>query len=174
MKIWQRLSNLWRRQEEDDMPCSIVLLLREPHFFSKKELEAAGERGWGKPFNGEADPMYFVVQSGAVTMVKAGSSLVHVLHAKQPYLDHIESVARQLPQEEQKRAWREHRAWAALDLMNKDQPKSEAYSILARFALQLGDSNCAAVYLPKDSVLMPNDGAAEEGLRLLLRKEPMR
>jgi len=33
------------------------------------------------------------------------------------------------------------------------------------------DANCSAVLLPKEGVLMPNDGAAEEGSWRLVRKE---
>jgi hypothetical protein len=101
-----------------------------------------------------------------------------VIQANSPYLEDVEAVAKQLPQEEQKRAWLEHKAWASLDHLNEQTSKSkdrtkraESYSVLARFALQLGNENCSAVYLPKEQILMPNDGTAEEGLRLLIRKE---
>ncbi len=30
--------------------------------------------------------------------------------------------------------------------------------------------NCAAVFLPDKNIMMPNDGTAEEGLRLLINK----
>jgi hypothetical protein len=37
--------------------------------------------------------------------------------------------------------------------------------------VQLGDPNCAAIFMPVESIMMPNDGTAEEGLRLLINKE---
>jgi len=172
LNVLKRLSRLWvRNGKEEKMPFSIILLLRKPHVFTESELRAAGERGFGKRFDGKADPMYFVVQKGAFTMVKAGPNVMNLVHANQPYLGDAEAVAKQLPHEEQQRAWLEHTAWAALDFWNLKQPKADAYAVLARLALQLGDQNCSGVFLPADNLMMPNDGTAEEGLRLLMKKE---
>jgi hypothetical protein len=42
-------------------------------------------------------------------------------------------------------------------------------------ALQLGDPNCTAIFVPVKDIMMSNDGTAEEGLRLLINKElPLR
>ena len=168
VSLLRHLRKLWKTKEEHEMPYSIVLLLRQPHIFAKIELQAAGERSWGKPFDGKADPMYFVVQKETVTMLKAGTHVVQLLHADQPYLGDRRQVSDRLPRKEQKQVWMAHTAWAALDLWDREPSKEEAYAVLARFAAQLTDGNCCAVYLPKDNVLMPNDGAAEEGLRMLL------
>jgi hypothetical protein len=162
-----------REAEEVDMPYSIVLLQRESHIFSMEELRAAGQRAWGKRFDGEEDPMFFVVQKGGVTMMKAGRYVVQLLHANQPYLESQEEIARQLPHKEQKCTWLQHSAWAALDFWGKEPMEDEAYAVLARFALHLGDANCCAVYVPKASVLMPNDGAAEAGLREMIGAVPL-
>jgi hypothetical protein len=37
--------------------------------------------------------------------------------------------------------------------------------------LQLGDPNCAAIFVPLKNIMMPNDGTADEGLRLLINQE---
>jgi hypothetical protein len=85
-----------------------------------------------------------------------------------------------LPQPEQKKAWTEHHACAFLDFFNDVSGKSrvpdaEAYSSLAKLALQLGDVNCTAIFLPIQNMMLPNDGTAEQGLRLLISKElPLR
>jgi hypothetical protein len=76
-----------------------------------------------------------------------------------------------LPQPEQKAAWKQHKAWAAFNLLNEDVPKGDAYATLAQFVLQLGDANCCGVYFPAENIMMPNDGTAEQGLRILIRKE---
>jgi hypothetical protein len=73
-------------------------------------------------------------------------------------------------------AWTEHHACAFLDLFNDFSSRSrvadaEAYASLAKLALQLGDSNCTAIFLPIRNIMMPNDGTAEEGLRLLINKK---
>jgi len=50
-------------------------------------------------------------------------------------------------------------------------PDAEAYAALATLALQLGDPNCAAIFVPIKNIMMPNDGTAERGLRMLINKE---
>jgi hypothetical protein len=45
--------------------------------------------------------------------------------------------------------------------------------VLARFALQLGDANCCAIYFPEEGWMMPDDGNAEEALRRLIEAFPM-
>jgi len=153
------------------MPDSLFLLLRQPHFFSLAEVQQAGERGWSKRFDGTEDPMCFVTQNGGVTFIKAGALVINLLQSGTPYLEDVEYVAKQLPREEQKRAWLAHSAWAALDNLNRKIAKADSYAGLARFALNLSDLNCAGIYLPKEQVMMPNDGTAEEGLHLIIRKE---
>jgi hypothetical protein len=162
-----------RETQEDGMPYSIVLLLKEQHVFSVEELQAAGQKAWGKRFDGTEDAMYFVVQNGGITMIKAGRYVVQLSHADQPYLGKPEEIARQLARREQRRVWLQHTAWAALDFWAKEPLEEEAYAVLARFALQLGDSNCCAVYVPKAQMLMTNDGNAETGLRMMIDTFPI-
>jgi hypothetical protein len=110
----------WRRGEKGahDMPYSIVLLMREVRSFTETELEAAGERGWGKRFDGEDDPMYFVSRNPALTILKAGKYVVQLIEVPEPYSDDLEASAQNLPRLEQKKSWFEHRAWTSLDLWN--------------------------------------------------------
>ncbi len=157
-----------RKANEDDL-CSIVLLLREPHFFKREEVMEAGRLGFGKAFDGVEDPMYFVVQTGHVTMLKAGPYVMHVLHQGEPYLGDKDEVAKTLLLGRQKDAWLAHSAWASIDVWNKEIPSAEAYTALAKFALNLADANCSAVFLPKHNILLANDGQAEEWLHGLMR-----
>src|SRR6476620_1703122 len=68
----------WRRGEADakTMPHTIVLLMRDARPFTQEELKAAGERGWGKRFDGKEDPMYFVSLNNELTILKAGKYVV--------------------------------------------------------------------------------------------------
>jgi hypothetical protein len=157
-----------RRINEDDF-CSIVLLLRESHFFTREEVMEAGRLGFGKAFDGKEDPMHFVVQDGHVTMLKAGTYIMHVLHQREPYLGDKDGVAKTLLLKRQKAAWLAHTTWASIDVWNKEIPNAEAYTALARFALNLADANCSAVFLPKHNILLTNDGQAEEWLHGLIR-----
>lgn len=161
-----RLARLgWRGKGK--RPPSIVLLLREAHVFTTAELRGAGEKGWGKSFDG-VDPAYTVTEEAGGTFLRAGGCVVEVTVGYGPFVANVEGVAGKLPDEVQQRAWRAHGAWAALDLRCEDMKKVEAYAGLARFALQLGDHNCTAVYLPGENVFLPNDGSAEEALRLMV------
>jgi hypothetical protein len=170
----------WKRGEADakEMPRSIVLLTRKPHVFTQEELEAAGERGWRRKFDGKEDPMWFVSLSNKLSVLKAGKYIVQIVQVNRPYAEDMKASAKNLPREEQKKAWFEHRAWFSLDLWNgtvagEKLPKREAHAVLARFALQLGDANCCAIYFPKEGWMMPNDGNAEEALRRLIKAFPL-
>jgi hypothetical protein len=158
------------RADEQEMPYSIVLLFRTFMPLSKEDLQSAAERGWQKPFDGEHDPMYLVYVSGEHAFVKAGSHVIKVLSMSQPYLGDPEKVADQLPHSEQRSAWKNHRAWVALDFWNLELPMADAYEMLSRLSLQLLSDGCCGVFLPKEEVFMPNDGTAEEGLQLLLER----
>ena len=131
----------------------------------------AGRLGFGKSFDGVEDPMYFVVQQSFVTMIKAETHMMHVLHQRRPYLNDKETVAKSLFLREQREAWMAHTAWASIDMLSTEVPNSEAYVTLAQFILQLADQNCSAILLPKHNVLLTNDGEAEEWLRDLIRGE---
>ena len=72
MKMLKRLfeTELTVRADEDAL---IVIMQREAHRFTERGLQAAGERGWDKRFDGKEDPMYFVsADQAALTVVKAG------------------------------------------------------------------------------------------------------
>ncbi len=159
-------------------PRCIVIMQRKAHRFSEDELRTAGERGWHKTFDGKADPMYFVsADSPALTVVKAGPHIIRVTSVPAKYSEDDEYALSQLLQPEQKKAWTEHHACAYLDLFNDFSKESkrisdaEAYASLAKLALQLGDANCAAVFVPVKNIMMANDGTAEQGLRMLTNKE---
>ncbi len=117
--------------------------------------------------------MYCAIQATqAFTLIKSGKYLFNLIQEDTFYLGPVEEIAAQLPRTEQQQAWRKHTAWAALDLMNEDISKNEAYAALARWAAKLADSNCSGIYLPKENQLWPNDGTAEQGLQKLIKKGP--
>ena len=174
------LKKLFRETEQPETTelRSIVVMQRNAHSFSGEELRAAAERGWEKKFDGKEDPMYFVsADHPALAVVKAGAHIVRVTCVPYRYANDDEYALSQLPQPEQKTAWTEHHGCAFIELFNdlsieeKAISDAEAYASLARLALQLGDPNCAAIFVPVKNLMMPNDGTAEEGLRLLIKKE---
>ncbi len=169
--LWARL---WRKPEpqaEETPLRSIVLLLRKPYHFSKEELQGAAEAAWERSFDGQADATYFVFDQAPLTIVKVGGNVLQILQGNNPYLPHTPEVLKQLYQPEQKRAFMEHFAWVSIDSWNFDSPRQEVYQPLARLAQKLSGENCAAVFLPGENILMPNDGTAEQGLWLFIRGE---
>jgi len=141
--------------------------------FTEEELQVAGARGWRKKFDGKEDPMFFVsADNAALTAVKAGPHVMRLTTLPCRYTDDDGYALSQLPQPEQKRAWSEHHAHTLLDLFNDlshaEKRIPDADASLAKLALQLGDPNCVAIYVPDKNIMMPNDGTAEEGLRLLI------
>ena len=168
MGFLNALQGLFRRKQDgNDMPCSIVMLLRSPFAFSKQILEAAACRAYGVPYDGSHE-MYFVVREKVLTVVKAGESVVKVLEAAGPYLDDPHDVAQGFSDKRLQSAWTEHQAWAAFDLMNRGVPKKQAYRVLAALVAELLDVRCAGIYLPKENQFtIQSDGSAAEHLRRL-------
>lgn len=186
MKLANALKRLIGRRthSETRRMRSIVLMLRREHRPTVEELRAAGERGWGRRFNGDEDlldMLYFVFSDHpAQAVVKAGPHVIRVTSVPARYIRDDRFSLSRLPQPEQRKAWTEHHACILLELYNdrasrpQNIPDEEAYAALARLALQLGDPNCCAVLLPIRKIMMPNDGAAEQGLRMLIdRRLPM-
>ena len=177
VNIFRRLIRKASHSETTEMR-SLVIMQRKAHQFVEKELRAAGERGWGKKFDGKEDSMYFVsADHPDLTVVKAGGYIIRVTTVSTRFADDDGRALSQLPQPEQKKAWTEHHACTFLDLFNDHSskasriPDADAYASLAKLALQLADPNCTAIIVPVKNVMMPNDGQAEQGLRLLINKE---
>ena len=164
------LQRLFRKkQDDDDMLCSIVMLLRSPSVMSKAVLGAAAGRAYGVPYDGSHE-MYFVVREPVLTVVKAGGFLIKVLEAAEPYLGDPAEIAQGFTDKRLVSAWTEHRSWVAFDLMNREVPKKEAYGVLAALVGELLDVRCAGIYLPKENQFtIQSDGSAAEHLRKLKR-----
>ncbi len=61
MGLLKVLESIFRKkQDDDDMPFSIVMLLRSPFTMSKEVLETAASRAYKLPYDGSQE-MYFVV-----------------------------------------------------------------------------------------------------------------
>lgn len=168
MGVLDTLQGLFRKkQDEDDMPYSIVMLLRSPFAMSKEVLEVAASKAYGFPYDGSHE-MYFVVQNPRLTFVKAGSLLISVLEITEPYLDDPDEVAQGFKDKRLGAAWTEHRNWAAFDLRNREVPKKQAYRALAAIVAELINARCTGIYLPRENrFTMQSDGSAAEHLRRL-------
>ena len=140
---------------------SIVLLLRQPHYFLKDELRRAAEAAWGGiSFAGGGGSKYFVVQTGVMTILKAARHTLSFLNASRPYLDDDPAkIAKRLPKLSQQKAWAEHRAWTAVDYLKGGNDVELEFCILARLVAEMLSANCAGLYLPGERSFMPNDSS---------------
>jgi hypothetical protein len=170
MNVLDVLRGLFRKkQTDDDMPYSIVMLLRSPFAMSKEILEIAASKAYGMPYDGSKE-MYFVGWNPRLKMVKAGASLISLLEVEEPYLGDPTDVAQGFKDERLGSAWSEHQTWAAFDLMNREVPKKQAYTVLAKLVAELMDARCAGIYLPKENEFTVQDyGAAADHLRRLAK-----
>ena len=146
-----------KSKKSEELPVSMVLLLRQPHFFTDSELRTAGERAWQTAFTEAEDSKYFVVQRQTVTLLKAGPSLLSLLYGSRPYLDLDDKALRTfLPDSARQKAWKMHDAWCAVDHVNANGDLPRAYSELAKLVAEMADQNCTAVYVPGAKILIPN------------------
>jgi hypothetical protein len=162
------LQGLFRKkQTDDDMPYSIVMLMRSPFAMSEEILKVAANKAYAMPYDG-SNEMYFVVWNPLLKTVKAGESLIGVLEANEPYLGDPAEVAQGFKNKRLEQAWIEHHTWVAFDLINRDIPKKQAYNVLAKLVHELLDARCAGIYLPKENQFtIESDGSAQEHLRRL-------
>lgn len=154
------------RNSGDDGPSSIVLLLRQPHFFTKDELSAAAARAWDRTFEDSDQSRHFIFQSGLVTFVKVGPHVLNILHADRLYFGGLDptDLKEFLPEPERQNAWQSHHAWCAVDYMVKDTDEDTKYSVLAALVAQMVDENCSGVWIPEFRSFIPN--AAFNGILL--------
>jgi hypothetical protein len=154
------------RKSEDDGPTSMVLLLKQPHLFTREKLRLAAEKAWSRSFDDSEESHHFILQAKWATLVKVGPHLLNVLQHASPYLGLNDAdLAEFLPEMERSDAWRAHHAWCAVDYMNKNTDEETKYCVLAALVAEMIDENCAGVWFPKTSGFMPN-GVEFNGLLL--------
>jgi hypothetical protein len=145
------------------MPYSIVLLMRNPFLQTKEIYSEAAGRAFGVPYDG-ASEMHCVEQTPDFLLVKAGEFLISIHPQWGAYLakhgeDDVESGAALLA-EEQRRWWRQQRAWVSFDLLNETVVEEEAMHVLAKLLLEIVDERSCGVWLPNRGQFLPNDGSA--------------
>ncbi len=170
MRILEAVQRVFRKkQADDDMPYSIVMLFRSPFKVTEEVLAAAASRAYGVAYDG-SDAMYFVMLSPSLKIVKAGSSSISLLESARPYFDDPVETAKKFDHPELRKAWAQHRGWVAFDLIGSDLRKKQAYRVLASFVAELMDDRCAGIYFPKENQFTPQtDGSAVKHLQSLKR-----
>jgi hypothetical protein len=136
----------------------MVLLLRKPQFFSAEELRLAAERAWHTSFaGGKKESKHCVVQSGKITMMKAGPHLLSFFCSPAPYIENHKDNIDWLPQPVQREAWLQHTACIGVSYLNPDVSVQLGYCVLSRLVAEMIDANCTGVYMRREPSLAPND-----------------
>lgn len=154
-------------ESQNDDPVSLVLLLREPQFPAPDQLRSAGEKAFGMPFNGEKESQHFVMQAGRLTIMKVGTHTLSFLNYPKPYgaSDFPPDFATSFPNASQREAWKAHSAWTAVDYVKGGKDLKVEYGVLAQLCTELADTNCLALYDPREQNLIPNDGSLRQALK---------
>ena len=156
--------------EKSDDPVSMVMLLRESRVFGLDRLRGAGEMAFGVPFSDDKESKHFVIQVSLFTLMKVGRHTLSFLQYAKPYLDEqSREFGAALPKESQRKAWEQHAAWTALDYVKGGADLDLEYAVLAKLCLQLNDENCTGVFLPRENILVPNDGSLVAYLQRVAR-----
>ncbi len=170
MRIPEAIQRLFRKkQADDDMPYSIVMLLRSPFKMTDEVLAAAASRAFGVAYDG-SNAMYFVMLSPVLKVVKAGKATISLLESARPYFGDPAESAKTFDHPELRKAWAQHRGWVAFDLMGSDLSKKRSYRLLAALVAELLDDRCAGIYLPKEGQFTcQTDESAAKHLQRLKR-----
>lgn len=159
----------WQRTRRG-APITIAVLQSRKHAYTEQEFREAGQRGWGFPFDGVASKMHFVANKGLFTMFKAGPHLINLFYSDLPFADNPAENDSWLPQEVQRKAWREHVAVVGFDYLNEGERVDVAYAVLAKLLAELLGNECAAIYMQRENALLPNLPTMRGQLRELAQK----
>jgi hypothetical protein len=149
---WRRVGKL--------APLSMILLLRHPHTFSDEDFRRAAERAWGLSFSSVEGSTRRVVKSDDAVFLQAGPHRLSFVNHPKPYEEKPEEDLDWLPKLEQQRAWAEHTACLWVYYLTAGTDLQLAHSILAKVLEQLLDEDCAGVYVPSESSLIPAEEAS--------------
>ena len=171
--------SLLRRGEhgdkERDLPVSMVLLLREPHFLTLDQLRSAGARAFGARFTNDKASQNFVVEVLLFTIMKAGVHTLSFLNYTKPYGEgeFSQQFATSLPKASQRQAWAEHTAWMSVDYVKGGRDLELEYAVLAAICAEMVDANCLGLYVPREQSLIPNDDSLIRELRRMAISRPL-
>lgn len=154
---------------------SFVLLLAAPRQLTAAPLSKACSRAWGGGFPtgdaGEDKPSAaptFVVGDSPLFFVKSLEALYMVHNFPTPYDEDAGKTAESIPDLRVREAFRNHRAWLAVDLMTPFDPtrsQESHYPAIARLIAELAGDDCLAIVHPESGRINAWDDSLKAGLR---------
>jgi uncharacterized protein YegJ (DUF2314 family) len=175
-ELWGRFRGR-RTPPEEESFVSVVLLLREARSLPKQVVELAAERAWSADFHTEGSGN-LVAQNGALCFVKYGGEMFQVINSARGYGDTSERVSEEIMELRQRTAWADHRAWVSVDYItgsgvSTPEARLAKLSLAGRLAAELVNSNCTAILLPADNILIPYDESLPHRLRVFQKPEDL-
>lgn|SRR6266853_869090 len=163
--IWRSVPMRWRRVGKH-APLSMILLQRHPYTFSDEDIRRAAERAWSLSFSDAEGSTRRVTKSDDGVFLQAGPHRFSFVNQPKPYEEKPEEDLGWLPKQSQQRAWAEHTACCWVCYLTTKTNLELAHCILAKVLVQLLDENCAGVYVPSESSLIPAEEASMELQRM--------
>ncbi len=116
-----------------------------------------------------------VVQVVLCTILNAGPHTLSFLNHTKPYgeRDFPQEFGRLLPKASQRQAWAEHTAWTAIDYVKGDVDLELEYAVLATLCSEMLDANCLGLYIPREQIVIPNDGSLLRELQHMALSRPL-
>jgi hypothetical protein len=151
----------WFRVGEDKPP-SMILLLRQPHTFSEKEIRAAAERAWGLAFWSTVGSDRRVLVSDEGAFLQAGPHQLSFRSWPHPYEPNPSGDVDWLTSLSQKKSWSDHNACCWIYYQTAATDLELAQCVIAKVAVELLDGNCTGVYWPSEFALISGENASEE------------
>jgi len=153
------------KNQSENLPVSMVLLLRESRFLTLEELRSAGERAFGVPFSGDRSAPHCVFQKVLFTLMRTGPHTLSFLNYTKPYGGDPSEFGTAMPIPSQRQAWAEHTAWTAVDYAKGGIDLELEYAVLTGLCAEMLDGNCVGIYVPRERRFIPNDGSLLPELR---------
>jgi hypothetical protein len=139
-KLRQVLRGITKRHEF----VSIVILLRQSRDLPESKIRAAAERAWECKMEGTESAPGFVQQKGLRSVVWIPGHFLSIVNASRPYGDG--------------QAWLAQRAFTSIDYIDteaKEITPDQKYSVVAKLASALLESDCAGIYIPGEREIIP-------------------
>ena len=175
MRLWTWLRSLFARDDETGATTgtnkpliSLVLLLRKPQALDDQALADMIQQAWGIEMRlHDPKAIDFVVGVAPTFMIACRGQHFSVHNFKIPYVKDVAAEAQSIIDFKAREAFREHKAWIAVDLLWEERPERlpEVYGQLGKLIAELAGEDCTALYCPATKKIVPYDDWIAEQLR---------
>jgi uncharacterized protein YegJ (DUF2314 family) len=156
-RSWKRPTEPAVRERAEDQPMvSLVYLLRQPRALDAEDLTSIVSRAWNVDFNRESGTRFVVGEPpGFIVKDDAWFFMVHVWNI--PYVGQNEDALQGIRELRLRKAFREHKAWIAVDLLHGPEggdSETIAYRRIGTLMAELAGDDCIALFMPETSRLV--------------------